>query len=139
MDKTKETQGESEAILVKKMPSRAEQRFLERRVNRDSRARSGRPTGTTPHFREWQADLQVRSQLQRMRIDQMADSLASTEPAVAGALAIIRVNSSIKSVWDLARSRRSDLLAIRDIGPKRLEVLQTYFRGKRVALDWAAG
>lgn len=101
-----------------------------------SRVRSGVPTGTTSHFRQWMAALGVRSTLQSMRLDALADSPQTGR--VASTLAIIRVNSSIKSVWDLSQASVEDLLSIPQIGPARLAEIEAYLKGRNVALKWTA-
>lgn len=104
-----------------------------------ARVRSGSRTGTSAHFAEWKAANGVRSALQRTKLDKLADALNNEERPnlrLASTIAIIRVNSPIKSVWDLARSDLSTLLAIPQIGPARLETVEKYLRGQNVVVDW---
>jgi hypothetical protein len=101
-----------------------------------SRVRSGVRTGTTSHFREWMAALGIRSALQGMKLDDLADSPQTGR--VASTLAIIRVNSRIKSVWDLSQASVEQLLSIPQIGPARLAEIETYLKGRNVPLKWTA-
>lgn len=100
------------------------------------RVRSGVPTGTTPHFRAWMADLRAKSILQSMRLDGLAD--APQPGRVASTLAIIRVNSRMRSVWDLSQARIEDLLRIPQIGPARLAEIEQYLKGRNVPVAWTA-
>jgi hypothetical protein len=98
------------------------------------RAPSRTRTGTTTHFRLWMADLQLKSTLQRMKLDALADQ---PQPGkVASSLAIIRVNSSIRSVWDLAMAELAELLSIPQIGPARLAEIEQYLLSQNVKPRW---
>jgi hypothetical protein len=82
------------------------------------------------------AALGIRSALQGMKLDDLADSPQTGR--VASTLAIIRVNSRIKSVWDLSQASVEQLLSIPQIGPARLAEIETYLKGRNVPLKWTA-
>lgn len=98
-----------------------------------SRVRSGVPTGTTPHFRAWMADLSARSVLQGMKLDYLADSLTGQ---LASTFAILRVSGRIKNVWQLSQTSADALLSIPQIGPAQLAAVETYLNRRNVPLKW---
>lgn len=98
-----------------------------------ARVTSGTPTGTTPHFRLWKADLLSHSILQGLKLDKLADDIEDAK--VAGGMALLYLGG-VKNVADLKRRKVEDLLAIDRIGLDRLEAVETYLRERNVALNW---
>lgn len=97
-----------------------------------ARPRSGLATGTTAHFRMWMADLNIRSAMERLKLNHLAEN---AESKVAGPFALLYVGG-FKSVWDVARADVSALLAVRGIGPVSLEHVETYLKARNVKLAW---
>ena len=104
-----------------------------------ARFRSGIPTGTTPHFRMWMADLRLKSALQKTKLISLASATA-TEPKAAAGYAMIATSRGlrIKSVWDLVNRKRSELLDIPGIGPARLRALHADLVKHNVQPKWSA-
>lgn len=101
-----------------------------------SRVRSGTPTGTTSHFRQWMLDLQAHSALQRLKLDALADA-AATPGTVAQAFALLYLGK-YKSVAAVQRATIEQLLAVPGIGLKRLEAVEKYLTDRNVPLAWTA-
>lgn len=99
------------------------------------RVRSGVPTGQTPWFRMWMADLAARSALQSMKLDALAEGPSGK---LASTFAILYVSGKIKNVWQLSQASVEDLLRIPQIGPARLELVEKYLISKNVPLKWTA-
>lgn len=97
-----------------------------------ARVPSGVRTGTTKHFSMWMADLSIRSAMQRLKLNALAES---AESKVAGPLAMLYVGG-FKSVWDVARADVNALLAVRGIGPVSLDAVETYLKARNVKLAW---
>lgn len=121
---------------INSLPRKAKRASLRIRhgANRQpfARFRSGIPTGTTAHFRAWMADLSVRSAMERLKLNALAES---AESKVAGPLAMLYVGG-FKSVWDVARADVNALLAVRGIGPAGLDHVETYLKARNVKLAW---
>lgn len=100
-----------------------------------ARVRSGIRTGTTPHFRLWMADLQMRSVLQKTRTAALAEHVDNA--LVSSAMALFTV-AGIRNVWALIRANRDDLLAVRGMGPGRLKAVHTYLIEHNVKPSWSA-
>lgn len=99
-----------------------------------ARVRSGLPTGTTPHFRAWMADLSAKSALQSLKTAALAESLSGD---LASAMALLHVGG-YRNVWAVARADIADLLRLNGIGIKRLEKVEEYLTARRVPLKWTA-
>lgn len=100
-----------------------------------SRVRSGVPTGTTPHFRRWMAELGNKSLLQGMKLDAMADQL---DGRLASTLALLRVSGGIRNVYQLSQKSVEELLSVSQVGPARLAEVEQYLTSKNVPLNWTA-
>jgi hypothetical protein len=101
-----------------------------------ARIRSGVRTGTTPHFRLWMADLQMRSALQKTRTGVLAEHV--DEPLVSSAMALFTV-AGIRNVWALIRADKADLLQVKGIGPNRLKAVEKYLIDHNVKPSWTVG
>lgn len=102
------------------------------------RTRTGKATGTTPHFRMWMADLRIKSALQRMKTSQLAKSAGDDHPQAASALSFLAEDRRYRKLSAIVEAERADLLSISGIGPKRLDALAAYLRSKRVQVRWDA-
>lgn len=96
--------------------------------------RTGTRTGTTQHFSAWMADLQAKSALQKMKLNQIADSVGDQKVAAAFALLYV---GGIKNVWQLTQAKFADLMAVNGIGVKRLDLVAGYLKSKSVKCGWA--
>ena len=96
------------------------------------RRRVGRRTGQPVHFLQWKAEGAVKSALQRMSTESMAEKL---DGALASAFALLAVGG-IRNVWDVANKPIEDLLAVKGIGLHRLSLVEAYLKSKDVSLTW---
>jgi len=99
------------------------------------RIRSGVRTGTTPHFRLWMADLNMRSVLQKTRTAALAEHVDN--PLVSSAMALFTV-AGIRNVWALIRADKATLLQVKGIGPNRLKAVEKYLIDHNVKPSWSA-
>ena len=97
--------------------------------------RVGRRTGKSVHFMNWKAEGAVKSALQRLKTEHLADSLDGN---LATAFALLSVGG-VKNVWDLANADVEKLLKVRGIGPTRLELVEAYLKAKDVTVTWTVG
>jgi hypothetical protein len=98
-----------------------------------ARFRSGNRTGTTPHFALWQADVKLKSALQRTRLTSLADR--HNDPALAKAYGLLS-KGGFKTVFDLTQADAGKILAVKGIGPKRLAELKADLAKHQVAVNW---
>lgn len=98
-----------------------------------SRIRSGIRTGRTKHFELWMADLQMKSALQRTTLASLADRHDVASAASVYALLYV---GGFKSVWTLTQATRRDLLAVKGVGPKGLDLVKADLASRRVAVRW---
>lgn len=91
-------------------------------------------TGSTPHFKAWMADLKVKSALQKTSTAALADH---THPGALcrSAFAIMYIHG-IKNVFDLTQATVEELLALPEIGPKKLEAVEKYLAENNVKTRW---
>jgi hypothetical protein len=101
-----------------------------------ARIRSGIRTGTTPHFRLWMADLQLKSALQRTKTEVLADHDA-TPPLAASAYALMFIDG-IRNVFQLTQVTAERLLSIDGIGPKKLAAVEQHLLENNVKPSWTA-
>ena len=100
-----------------------------------ARFRSGIPTGTTPHFRLWMADLALKSTLQKARLVTLAAD-SRTDSKVAAGYAMLA--GKFKTVWGLVNASREDLLKVPGIGPARLRTIHADLTAHNVKTKWSA-
>jgi hypothetical protein len=102
--------------------------------------RVGRRTGTTPHFAMWQADLEIKSVLQRTKLADLADSDSTPSPAAHGyAILASEPSKRFRNVWDLITADRANLLAVKGIGEARLLAIQLDLIEHKAQPRWAVG
>lgn len=99
-----------------------------------ARQRSGLPTGTTPHFKLWMADLRMQSNLQKLKLDSLADA-TGTPSTIASSFALLYIGG-IKNVYQLATAPIERLLKVRGIGIKRLEAIEAELLKRHVKTSW---
>lgn len=96
-------------------------------------------TGTPQHFRFWMADLSLRSALQKTKTAALAQALGDADQVgIAMAYAILATDRRYRNVWQVSQASRQDLLAVKGIGPKRLETLHADLLARRVNPKWSA-
>lgn len=100
-----------------------------------ARTRSGLATGKPAHVERWQLEGQIKSALQRLSTSTLADQVE--DAAVAGGMALLYLGG-FKSVWSVSQASVEKLLAVKGIGPKRLEAVEGYLRERSVDLKWTA-
>lgn len=100
-----------------------------------NRVSSGIRTGTTPHFKLWMADLQMRSALQKTRTAALAEHIDDAQ--VSSAMGLFHVGG-IRDVWKLIQSDRAALLRVKGIGPNRLKAVHAYLIEHNVKPSWSA-
>lgn len=129
--------------LSEKDASRFTTRQARRRIVLSKPAiRSGSRTGTPAHFAAWKAEGQMKSALQRLRLDRLADALAekdgrtNSETAQAFAILYTAGNGAFKTAWDVKTATLGALLAVPGIGPARVDRIEDYLRIQGVELDW---
>jgi DNA uptake protein ComE-like DNA-binding protein len=105
----------------------------ERHSERLGRARSGAATGTTPHFKMWMADLNLKRALESTKLSQVAKK--HTVPALALSYTLLH-EGGIKNVYRLTQADARDLLRISGIGPKRLEAVKADLASRHVSVRW---
>jgi hypothetical protein len=103
------------------------------KLGRFSRVRSGRRTGTTPHFKMWMADLNIRKALEGTTLLSLADR--ETDPVLINSYLLLRAGG-IKNVFQLTQAKQHNLLAIKGIGPKKLEHVKADLAKHQVAVSW---
>lgn len=135
-DRTPDNNGELSLSKIMEMSRPERRRHLHyRSAAPHRRVRSGVPTGTTPHFRAWMADLDRKRILHGMKLDHLADTL---DGRLASTFALLRVGGRIRNVYQLSQANLADLLSIPQVGPARLAEVEKYLNGKRVELNWTA-
>lgn len=125
---------------VKRQRTGQKQTFKKRRGIRHgadqrpfARVRSGAPTGTTPHFKAWMADLDAGRQLYAIKLDHLADTL---NIAVAGIFATLFVKGKVRNVLQLSKMNIETLLPIVSGDLDGLAAVESYLNSKRVRLAW---
>jgi hypothetical protein len=98
------------------------------------RVRAGVRTGTTPHFKLWQADLKLKSTLQKTKTARLAE-LTLPGALVRSAFALLH-NAGVKNVWAVTQLTIEQLLAIDGIGVKKAEALEAYLVANNVQPSW---
>lgn len=131
------------ALEGKKQFTRAERRGIVRKRLRDSGKRwsaspsatisSGRPTGSTTHFKMWMADARLKSALQNTKVTRLA---AQAEEARLVAAYQILADAGFKNVFALTRATREQLLALKGFGPKRLDAVKFDLAAHQVQVNW---
>lgn len=101
-----------------------------------ARVRSGIRTGTTKHFALWMQTLKLQSALQKTSTGDLADHPAV--PSLAQSAFALMFFGGIRNVWELTQAPIERLLSIRDIGPKKLEAVETYLVEHKVKPSWTA-
>lgn len=96
-------------------------------------ARSGLPTGTTPHFKMWMADLKMMSALQRTRLLDLAE--ASKSPGAASAY-MLCYKHGFRNVFELTRADAPEMQDVAGLGPVRLSTLKADLAKANVAVAW---
>lgn len=97
-----------------------------------ARFRSGLRTGTSPHFAMWMADLKIKSVLQGTSLASLADRETGDVATAYGLLFV----GGYKSVYALTQATERDLLAVKGIGPKRLDLVKANLASHQVAVNW---
>jgi hypothetical protein len=98
-----------------------------------ARVPSGKPTGTTPHFKLWMADLNLKRVLQLTKLAKLADF--HPDDATGSAYALL-FGSGFKTVWDLTQSNKRDLLAVKGFGPAKLALVKADLAARQVQVNW---
>lgn len=98
-----------------------------------ARFRSGLRTGTTPHFRLWMADLKIKPALKAIRLARIAEQHDAAR--LASSYAMLD-EGGFRTMLDLVQADARDLLAVKGIGPKRLEEVKADLATRNVAVQW---
>jgi DNA-directed RNA polymerase alpha subunit len=100
---------------------------------RAGQIRSGAPTGTTPHFKMWMADLNLKRALERTKLKSI--TAKHTDPVLINAYALLE-SGGFKTVWKLTQADARDLLRVKGIGPAKLEKVKADLAARNVAVRW---
>lgn len=132
-----------EDLPAKPEPSRREKRGQRRAMLRAAGKRwsaspmnrfpSGVKTGTTPHFKMWTADLQLRRTLEIVKVGHLANVAVDANTA-AGYAAL--ASAGFKNVFQLTRASRKEILAVAGFGPKRLDAVKGDLAAHNVQVGW---
>lgn len=98
-----------------------------------SRFLSGTKTGTTPHFKLWMADLNLKRALQNTSLASIADR--HKDPKMATAYGML-VRHGFKTVWDLTQAKRGEIWDVPQFGPKRVAAVKADLAKNQVAVNW---
>jgi hypothetical protein len=97
--------------------------------------RVGGRTGTTPHFAQWKAEGKVKSALQKLKTDRLADDISGADKAASG-FALLYL-AGFKNVWQIAQAKRADLLDAKGVGIAMLGHVEDYLAARNVQLSWS--
>jgi len=99
-----------------------------------ARIRSGVRTGTTPHFKMWMADVNLRRALQGTKIGYLADR--HNDPSLALSYRLILRHGYLKTVWDLTQASKAQLHDTPGLGPVRIAALKADLAKRQVLVNW---
>lgn len=128
---------EDKPIPQKYLKRRMKQRAaiaLRQTVPGTSRAPSRTRTGTTPHFRAWMADLQMKSALQKIKLNTLADAI--DDSMLASGFALLYVGQ-VKNIYDLLRQSTAHLLSLPGIEIEHLSRVEQYLINYNVKPAWS--
>lgn len=111
---------------------RAMLRNLRSKSSPNGRFPSRTGTGTTPHFALWKADLGMKSALQRIRLDKLAESADGDTAAGFAILFVV----GVKNVFSLTQKRLDQLLKLPGIELRHLEAIEAYLLTRNVRPAW---
>lgn len=125
-----------ESVATEKIQvvSRKERRKMQPVSLPHARFRSGLATGTTPHFKAWKQEVQIKKALMGIRTSEVAEK----HPQIKVSQAFGLVAEKYPNLYLLSQARKSDIIALPGVGPATVGRIYAYLTANNVKTSWTA-